>query len=302
MPVERYSKAPEIRAHCRRIADHFGLYHDALFSTQVTALDWDADAAAWRVATDRGDRIRARFVVLATGPLNRPKLAAIPGIETFAGRAFHTSRWDYGLHRRQRHRADDRPGGQARRHHRHRRDRHPMRAATGRVCWPPLRVPAHAILGGCPQQRARPTRPGRQTCRPAGSRRAWRISPPRWPARCRTTTWWPTAGPCWRAQCASDWPPAPHPPTSWRCSPRRTRPRWCRYRARVDDIVNDPATADALKPWFSLFCKRPCFHDDYLAVFNRPNVTLVDTAGRGVERIDPGVGRSPAAANTRWIA
>jgi cation diffusion facilitator CzcD-associated flavoprotein CzcO len=56
-------------------------------------------------------------------------------------------------------------------------------------------------------------------------------------------------------------------------------------RARVDEIVTDPATAEALKPWYGYFCKRPCFHDDYLQSFNRPNVTLVDTNGRGVERI-----------------
>jgi cation diffusion facilitator CzcD-associated flavoprotein CzcO len=56
-------------------------------------------------------------------------------------------------------------------------------------------------------------------------------------------------------------------------------------RARVDEIVEDPATAEALKPWYRQFCKRPCFHDDYLPTFNRPNVTLVDTEGKGVERI-----------------
>jgi cyclohexanone monooxygenase len=56
-------------------------------------------------------------------------------------------------------------------------------------------------------------------------------------------------------------------------------------RRRVDAVVKDRATADALKPWYRQFCKRPCFHDDYLATFNRPNVTLVDTQGKGVERI-----------------
>ena len=49
-------------------------------------------------------------------------------------------------------------------------------------------------------------------------------------------------------------------------------------------IVTDPATAESLKAWYRLNCKRTGFHDDYLATFNRPNVTLVDTDGRGVER------------------
>jgi cyclohexanone monooxygenase len=56
-------------------------------------------------------------------------------------------------------------------------------------------------------------------------------------------------------------------------------------RARVDALVKDPATAAALKPWYRQFCKRPCFHDEYLQTFNRPNVTLVDTDGKGVERL-----------------
>jgi cation diffusion facilitator CzcD-associated flavoprotein CzcO len=56
-------------------------------------------------------------------------------------------------------------------------------------------------------------------------------------------------------------------------------------RARVDSIVKDPATAEALKPYYRQFCKRPCFHNEYLEAFNRPNVTLVDTKGAGVERI-----------------
>jgi len=56
-------------------------------------------------------------------------------------------------------------------------------------------------------------------------------------------------------------------------------------RARVASIVSDPATAESLKPYYRQFCKRPCFHNEYLETFNRENVTLVDTAGKGVERI-----------------
>jgi cyclohexanone monooxygenase len=56
-------------------------------------------------------------------------------------------------------------------------------------------------------------------------------------------------------------------------------------RARVDELVNDPQTAAALKPWYRQFCKRPCFHDEYLQTYNRPNVKLVDTHGKGVERL-----------------
>jgi cation diffusion facilitator CzcD-associated flavoprotein CzcO len=58
-------------------------------------------------------------------------------------------------------------------------------------------------------------------------------------------------------------------------------------RARVASIVKDPVTAEALKPYYDPLCKRPCFHDEYLDTFNRPNVQLVDTDGKGVERITP---------------
>jgi cation diffusion facilitator CzcD-associated flavoprotein CzcO len=51
-------------------------------------------------------------------------------------------------------------------------------------------------------------------------------------------------------------------------------------------VVHDPATAEALKAWYRQLCKRPCFHDEYLQTFNRENVHLVDTDGKGVERID----------------
>jgi cyclohexanone monooxygenase len=56
-------------------------------------------------------------------------------------------------------------------------------------------------------------------------------------------------------------------------------------RARVDKVVRDPSVAESLKPYYKYFCKRPAFHDEYLETFNRTNVTLVDTKGRGVDRI-----------------
>ena len=56
-------------------------------------------------------------------------------------------------------------------------------------------------------------------------------------------------------------------------------------RARAQKIVNDEKTAELLQPWYRQFCKRPCFHDEYLDTYNRDNVTLVDTNGRGVERL-----------------
>src|SRR5258706_9222337 len=95
VPVEKYSRAPEILAHSRAIGEHFDLYRNACFQTEVTAMVWDEAATRWIVHTNRGDAMRAPFVVSANGPLHRPKLPGIPGIETFKRHSFHTSRWDY---------------------------------------------------------------------------------------------------------------------------------------------------------------------------------------------------------------
>ena len=94
-PSQKYVPAAEIFEHAQRIARHFGLYDDALLATSVTGVRWDEAAARWVVSTNRGDEFRARFVTMGTGPLHRPKLPGIPGIESFGGHAFHTSRWDY---------------------------------------------------------------------------------------------------------------------------------------------------------------------------------------------------------------
>ncbi len=283
IPVERYSKAAEIRAHCRRIAEHFGLYEDALFSTQVTALDWDAAAACWRVGTNRGDKVAARFVVLATGPLNRPKLPAIPGIESFKGYSFHTSRWDYAY-----------TGGSA---------TEPMTGLTDKVvgiigtgataiqCVPPLaRDAKHLYIF----QRTPSSVDARDNSK----------TDPVWAAGL-TPGWQQRRMESFTAQLAGDLHIPDEVADGWTVLARAIRAKLAagaapdpvklleeadfekmvQVRERIGSIVHDPATAEALKPWFSLYCKRPCFHDEYLQTFNRENVTLVDTAGRGVERI-----------------
>ena len=96
MPSMKYVYGTEIFEHAQRIARTYDLYDKALFSTQVTKLEWDEGISRWQIETNRGDRFRARFVAMGTGPMTRPKLPGIPGIETFAGHTFHTARWDYG--------------------------------------------------------------------------------------------------------------------------------------------------------------------------------------------------------------
>jgi cyclohexanone monooxygenase len=95
MPKHKYSFAPEILEHSQRIARHYDLYRHALLQTSITELRWDEKAARWIVSTDRGDKFRTQYVAMAAGPLNRPKLPGIPGINEFKGHTFHTSRRDY---------------------------------------------------------------------------------------------------------------------------------------------------------------------------------------------------------------
>ena len=283
MPVERYSKAAEIREHCRRIARHFGIYDESIFSTQVTRLMWNVDASRWRVETDRGDEFQAQFVVLTTGPLNRPKLPDIPGIESFKGHSFHTSRWDYAY-----------TGGSA---------TEPMEklggkrvgiigtGATAVQCIPPLAAAAEQLFVFQRTPSALDVRnnsitdpvwyaalePGWQqkriesfTCQFTGDLHVPDLVGDGWTILAKAA----------REKFAAD--PTRSPDAIFEEADLEAM---ARVRDRIDQLVEDPATADALKPWYSIFCKRPCFHDDYLLTFNLPNVTLVDTKGRGVEEI-----------------
>ena len=194
IPTRRYAFGEEIRGHLEPIADRFDLVDDALFHTGVTRAEWDEDAARWRVRTDRGDEVSCRWYVLAVGILNLMKLPAIPGMEDFAGRSFHTARWDYEYTGGGPDEPLDRLEGQGRRPHRHRGERHPVRAAAGRVGQAPLRVPAHAVghrRAGQPAHRSR-LRP--RTSSRAGSGPAWTTSRRScWAGRSRST-WWTTAG------------------------------------------------------------------------------------------------------------
>ncbi len=300
MPLAKYARAPEILAHSQRIGRHFGLYAKALFQTRISAMRWQADAARWQVSTERNDELRARFVVLAGGPLNRPKLPGIAGVEGFAGRAFHTSRWDYaytggdalgGLDRL----ADKRVGIIG-------------TGATAVQCVPHLGAAAKALYvfqrtpSSVDWRNDRPTdadwvqslQPGWQRERVANFTTV--VSGGRFEVDLVNDGWTDIIGSilidAWRK------PPSDGPVLSTEALIQLADYRKMeRVRARVDVVVSNRATAEALKPWYNQFCKRPCFHDQYLDTFNRPNVHLVDTQGRGVERIEG----STVVANGRAI-
>jgi cation diffusion facilitator CzcD-associated flavoprotein CzcO len=91
-----YSPQPEIRAYLERCAAEFGVLARIRFGHEVERLDWDEAARRWHVRTSRGGYL-AQFVVAAPGPLAEPKLPHLPGLDSFAGRAFHTARWPEDL-------------------------------------------------------------------------------------------------------------------------------------------------------------------------------------------------------------
>ncbi|OBX19785.1 monooxygenase [Erythrobacter sp. QSSC1-22B] len=284
MPKERYSKAAEIREHSQRIAKHFGLYDLALFSTQVTSVIWHEETCMWRIETNRNDNIGARFVVLTTGPLNKPKLPAIQGIEDFKGHSFHTSRWDYNY-----------TGGSATEPMTNLSDKRVAIIGTGATaiqCVPPTARDAEHLYVF---QRT-PSSVDARNNAPTDPEWASNLTPGWQKRRIESFTaqftdrldienevddGWTVLANAVRGKLAAGRPVS----EAAKLLEEADYEKMVQIRERIETIVDDKETAEALKPWFSLYCKRPCFHDEYLPTFNRENVTLVDTQGLGVEKV-----------------
>ncbi len=276
VPQHRYAFGAEIRGHLEAIAERFDLVDDALLHTGVTRAEWDDAAARWHITTDRGDQLSCRWYVLGTGILNLLKLPAIPGMEDFAGHSFHTARWDYRY-------TGGGPG-------------EPLTeledkvvaligtGATGIQCLPPLAAAAKHVYvfqrtpSAVGVRGNRPTDPDfAERCTPGWQRERW--------DNFQALMLGKPAG----ADLVDDgwthhYALVHHPPRT----EGMTIDDYLRggeeldfgvmeeHRRRVEELVRDPAAAEALKPYYRYLCKRPCFHDEYLLAFNEPNVTLVD--------------------------
>lgn len=288
VPEWKYAPGDEIRRHAVRIARKSGLYADALFSTAVTALTWDEAGETWIVATDRGDTFRATYVINATGTLTDPKLPGIPGIEDFKGHTFHTSRWDYsytggtpeggmtGL-------ADKRVGIVG-------------TGATGVQVIPMLAEDAaHLYVFQRTPSTVDVRANRRTTAQDVGADREG------WARRRRANYLRIVSGEHADEDLVADrWTASAGLlekllPSFRRQGDRRAfeaayeaadAAKMDELRARVEQTVTDPETAQKLKPWYRYACKRPTFSDLYYPAFNRDNVTLVDTADtHGIERV-----------------
>jgi cyclohexanone monooxygenase len=285
MPKRKYAHASEIFEYSQLLGRTFDMYPKALFQTEVVDMVWDEATCRWLVTTTRDDRLSARFVVIAGGVLHKAKLPGIPGIETFAGRAFHTSRWDYSV-----------TGGSPEEPMELLADKRVAIIGTGATA-----VQAVPKLA----QTAQHLYVIQRTPSAVGPRNQ-RDTDPAWFAEMASKPGWQQerienftgmitgknpevdmVGDGWTALLGVDTRRLPKDDEEAQLLELIDFRNMEEIRARVDEIVQDRATAEALKPWYKQSCKRPCFHDDYLPAFNRPNVTLLDTDGQGVDRITP---------------
>lgn len=289
LPSKKFADGNEIQAYARSIAERFGFADKALFHTQVTSLRWDEAAGRWLIGTNRGDTLRPRFVIVAPGVLNMPKLPAIPGIESFKGKLFHTSRWDYGY-----------TGGSFGNPVLDRlADKRVAIVGTGATAIQAVPVLARyarhlTVIQRTPStvdERPNPPTdpawaaslaPGWQKARIANFHRGAQevFQPGEDDLICDI---WTEINRNLAAELAA----AGKEVTMEEFMARREEMDFRvmeRLRARCDELVKDPATAEALKPYYHHLCKRPLSSNDYYPTFNRDNVTLLDVSGTlGIE-------------------
>jgi cyclohexanone monooxygenase len=289
IPKLKYAFAPEIFEHAQRIGRHFDLYERACFQTQAKEGRWDAETGRWTITTDRGDVLKTRFIVMSPGPLNRPKLPGIPGLEQFEGHSFHTSRWDYN------YTGGDMNGGLYKLH-----DKRVGVIGTGASA-----VQCVEHLGEHAKQlyvfQRTPSSVGERNNKPTDPEWAKSLQPGWQLERSLNFNavvtgvrveedmvkdgWTSIFGHLGNAARMAKARPDLSGEELALLSEIADQQKMEEGRQRVADIVRDPDTAEALKAWYGQLCKRPTFNDGYLPTFNRPNVTLVDTLGKGVERI-----------------
>ncbi len=277
-PTMKFASGFEIMEYCQDMASRFGFYDHCLFHTTVERTEWDEATGRWTVYTDRGDAMQARYVVLANGILTTPKLARIKGMEKFQGDAFHTSRWDYNI---------DLEGKKV--------------GIIGTGATAVQVIPEIAkVVGSLHVFQRTPSsidvRDQRATTEEEIE--TWKHEPG-W-ARARRARFSKISAGRTAIKANDDY-------LAGRVADFKERKEHERdlspeemieaqldtnfrimeqIRARVDAIVEDPKTAEALKPYYPYGCKRPTFHDEYLPTFNLPHVHLVDTAPRGVSEIN----------------
>ena len=298
IPKERYSHAPEILKHSINIAKKYNLYDKACFQTEVTEMRWDESIKRWVIKTDRNDEFKAQFVAMSNGLLTRPKLPGIKGIEKFQGHTFHTSRWDY-----------DYTGGSSEGDLKKLANKRVGIIGTGATavqCIPHLGEAAQELYVF---QRT-PSSVDVRNNAPTSPEWVAKLEPGWHRKRMDNFEILLAGGQPKKkkddkaanknddADVDDGWTdvhnsanqilkqrPKLTPEQKKEVRELSDMKKMEEIRRRTEDIVEDRETAEALKAYYWQFCKRPCFHDEYLQTYNLPNVTLVDTQGQGVDEI-----------------
>ncbi|MDX3660017.1 NAD(P)/FAD-dependent oxidoreductase [Streptomyces sp. ID05-26A] len=294
MPSEKHPGAAEIRDYAERLADHFGLRGDACLQTRVTEARWEADAGRWVVKTDRGDEMRARFLCVSAGNLDRPTIPDVEGLDSFEGAAFHSSRWDFTFT------GGDGPDGEM-------TELEGKRVAVVGTSASAIQfVPYLAryarevtIFQRTPSivrpRGNRPTDPGWYLAQPPGWQRE-RIEnimasvenpPGHKPERLVDDAVLSLS------RLVADWALNPPPQVAAHVEGADPATRMLitnyalmeKIRAEMTALVDDPVTAELVMPYYNFGCSRPQVSDTYLQALNRTNVTVVDTRGRGIEQV-----------------
>jgi cation diffusion facilitator CzcD-associated flavoprotein CzcO len=285
VPKTRYAYGDEIREQLEALGKKFDLADDGLFHTMVTTIRWNEDSGRWMVRTDRGDEIRARYVVEAVGILNLMKMPDIPGMESFKGKQFHTARWDYEY-------TGGSPAGELDKL----ADRTVAILGTGASAVQAIPHLAAAAKHLYVFQRT-PAAVGYRGNRPTSPEFAEVLRRrPRWQRERMYNFHDVLRGAADEDLVDDGWT------NYWPRTRSRRRPAEMsleqfmyeteaedfavmeEHRSKIDEIVADPDVAEALKPYYRYLCRRPLFLDEYYQAFNRPNVTVVPCPA-GIDRV-----------------
>jgi cyclohexanone monooxygenase len=293
MPPRKYCDAPEILSYCRKVAEEYSLYDNSCLQTEVQKLVWSEETRRWTIMTNRDDKIKARFVLMVNGPLNLPKLPGIKGISDFKGHTFHTSRWDYGY-----------TGGNARGNLTGLKGKKVGIIGTGATA-----VQCVSYLGESADQlyvfQRTPSGVDVRNDHPTDQEWAASLKPGWQKQRQKDFTAvligrsgkrgeidqldefddaWVEMGKIYRRRMREANAKLT-PEDAHQIYEMANFEKMENVRRRVEEIVDDKDVAEALKPYYAFMCKRPCLDDRYLPTFNRDNVELVDTQGKGVDSI-----------------
>ncbi|KAI8931842.1 hypothetical protein NX059_010748 [Plenodomus lindquistii] len=302
MPRQKYSHGPELREQAERIAEMWHLQDKCLFRAKTESAEWSEAEKRWtvRITEKRGPIgkenardvvVKAQYLLSASGALNHPHMPNVPGVNDFNNKVFHAARWDYNV-------TGGAPNDWSLDKLKDKRVGVIGTGATAIQVVPQLakwakqlyvfqRTPSSVDVRG--QKDTDPLEWEKMTAKKGWQKErsenliSYQMNTPNGDNMVNDS--W-TRMPAYAAAFGSpgivglDKMPE-HVTRMHEWDVERSE----RVRARVDEIVKNKATAEKLKAWYPVWCKTPTFHDDYLPAFNQPNVQLVDTDGKGIDRL-----------------